>query len=523
MSNVRALWSIPLLVGSILLIGGCLPAVKVQPMLGKTLLADKEETSGNASSRAAVPSAGVNKPSKQLSSRTVGPASSPAAETSPQETVTPSVPLRGSAATRRQQWPDRASDNTGAGEASPAHLPPPRAAWIVEEAEEPPPARQHRLESTVEHDGGLYPLTLERSDHKHNEHAAQLVKRGYEYLEKKQYRDARKLFHFATELADDMGSAWAGIGYASEGLGERETAFVSFRRATECAGAEAFWQQRKTSLGNAIAAEALAEARLERDAGKPDNAVAMLRQARDYAPDNPELWLIWGGIELEQKKLEAAAEKFQRVLTLDPGNRSALEGLRAAGGEPPKHSSEPVSEAAPLDAEAVSEEFGGAEAPPGREAAAPAVPARGQESLTRGEVANLLAEHLDLTSYARATAPVVVLDTARHSNREAIDEVLQRRLMTSYPNHTFRPEAPVTRGEFAELLVHILELDAGFQRAAVLADAPVLDDVPPYHRNRQGIQIAVALSYLQLDERRQFRPQEVISREEALRAIQLLR
>jgi hypothetical protein len=75
-------------------------------------------------------------------------------------------------------------------------------------------------------------------------------------------------------------------------------------------------------------------------------------------------------------------------------------------------------------------------------------------SLTRAEMASVIMNAFDLESSSAAKFPDVKKD---HWGYEAIQAIVSNGLAEGYPDNTFRPDAPITRAEFASILAAVLQ------------------------------------------------------------------
>ena len=71
--------------------------------------------------------------------------------------------------------------------------------------------------------------------------------------------------------------------------------------------------------------------------------------------------------------------------------------------------------------------------------------------ITRAEAAALVTRLLGLDTFASAMKPVFS-DTPSAWYNKAINAAVQRGIMKGYPDGTFRPNAPITRAEFTQMI-----------------------------------------------------------------------
>ena len=80
--------------------------------------------------------------------------------------------------------------------------------------------------------------------------------------------------------------------------------------------------------------------------------------------------------------------------------------------------------------------------------------------MTRGEAAALLAYRVPALLQEAARGTVLITDSRRHWAQAAILLAARAGAIEVYPNHTFQPNAGMTRGEFAAVVTRVLNLVA---------------------------------------------------------------
>ncbi|MGB3299945.1 MAG: S-layer homology domain-containing protein [Phormidesmis sp.] len=104
-------------------------------------------------------------------------------------------------------------------------------------------------------------------------------------------------------------------------------------------------------------------------------------------------------------------------------------------------------------------------------------------------------------------------DIASDWASQCIEALARRKIVTGYPNGTFRPKATVTRAEFAALMPKVFP-DLAEQRAAAS-----FRDVPPQHWANEVVEWNAQRGLFSGYEDGTFRPSQTISRVEAVRAL----
>ncbi len=96
-------------------------------------------------------------------------------------------------------------------------------------------------------------------------------------------------------------------------------------------------------------------------------------------------------------------------------------------------------------------------------------------------------------------------DTINHWAKSKIDKLINLGVVNGYPDGTFKPDKPVTRAEFASMLVKALKLNNNSSK--------YFDDTLN-HWSRDNVAIAVSNGIISGCGENSFRPDAVITREE---------
>ncbi|NET48531.1 MAG: hypothetical protein F6K09_07330 [Merismopedia sp. SIO2A8] len=118
------------------------------------------------------------------------------------------------------------------------------------------------------------------------------------------------------------------------------------------------------------------------------------------------------------------------------------------------------------------------------------------------------------------------IDVAGYWGRSAIQSLVQRQLVTGYPDGTFRPSASLSRAEFAALLYNVFTTSqelapsltpplAPSENSGSHFDQP-FEDVPPQHWAYTVIQWSVRYGFFAGYGNQTFRPSQPLSRSQAL-------
>lgn len=212
-------------------------------------------------------------------------------------------------------------------------------------------------------------------------------------------------------------------------LGQRAVATGDFATARE-----AFERALQASPDSGFLHRDLA--RVARAVGDHHEAVARATRAIELDRDDAEALALRGQVKVDLDDVAGALDDLRRARRIDaslPDVEALIERLEAGL----------VDAALPAEFKAISE----------------------RPSLTRGDLSALLSHHLPaLLSATRP--PVLLTDARRHWAQEAILQVTRAGVLLEYPNHTFQPNAVVTRGDLAVTVDRVLAKVAGLAPAA---------------------------------------------------------
>lgn len=356
------------------------------------------------------------------------------------------------------------------------------------------------------------------------------VSLGFVRLAQEQPADALQWFDRALAVDGRYVSALVGRGEALVELGREGEAFDTYQTALEVAPDQPVALRRVEVLRfravqsdvaaaqAALAANRLDDAReqydralraspdsgflhrdladVERRLGNGDRARTLVERALQLDPQDARAWAIRGELDEAAGEPEAAMTAYRRALELDPSlpdlSRRITEietGLREA--------------ALPAEFKAIGS----------------------TPRVTRGETAALLAYRLPGLLQASARGTVLITDSRRHWAQSSILLAARAGAMEVYPNHTFQPNAGMTRGEFAGVVARVLNLVASRApqvpqawRDARLAFA----DVRPGHTLHVAISRAVASGVMQPLEGQTFGISRPMTGADAVEAVERL-
>ena len=226
------------------------------------------------------------------------------------------------------------------------------------------------------------------------------------------------------------------------------------------------------------------------------NALFHLKTAGANEPDNQAVLLDYADALHQAGQQSRSLDTYQRVLELNPQNKTALERVESLKGR--------------LGVVELPSQFGG-------------IPAL--DAVTKEDVAALIGvKFRDILEEAAPKPPVIVDITTSWANRFIV-KVASLALMEVYSNHTFQPRKILTRAEMAETLVRLVDF-LKKQKFRIIEQIPLdrikIADVPQEHVYFGPISQVLAYQLMDLAPDRTFRPEKPISGTEATRILDLL-
>ena len=212
--------------------------------------------------------------------------------------------------------------------------------------------------------------------------------------------------------------------------------------------------------------------------GQIADAEGRIRKALQIDATDAETHAALGTILEARGRLTEAASAYSRAAEIDSKWRTKADAARAAAAKT-----------------GLPDEL--------REIAAAA-------SVTRGQLAALIVARLDsLLERAPARPPSVATDIRTHWAAASIVRVTQAGVMEVAANHTFRPEASLSRGELATISSRLVPLAMAGRDAALAplrTARPVFGDVATSHALYRSAALAVASGAMSADPDGRFRP-----------------
>jgi tetratricopeptide (TPR) repeat protein len=386
--------------------------------------------------------------------------------------------------------------------------------------------------------------------------------RGWRFLQAGDLRNAEREFTDVVQKRTDFAPGETGLGYVALARRDLPLALDWFNRALAADGAYApalvgraealLALDRHAEALSSFEAAAAADpsldlasrlqvlrlrivqdrvtgARLALERGELAEARASYTAAIQASPESGFLYRELALVERREGRLGEAVEHFRQAVELEPGDVRAHTGLaetlEAAGDLPAalrEYQTASTLEPSPaLDARinALRSRIAAGALPPEYNAI------EGAESVTRGDLAALLGIRLEGWLAAAPSRPRLITDAQDHWASAWIARVVAAGIMDPFANHTFQPEAAMSRRELAAVVARVLALIARARPgsdAAWRAAAPPISDLPRTHLAYPAAAQAVASGVLNLSGGA-FHPSRAVEGREAVQAVERLR
>lgn len=340
--------------------------------------------------------------------------------------------------------------------------------------------------------------------------------------------DALTWFDRALGVQGEYVSALLGRAEALVALGREGEAFEAYQNVLERVPDDPVARRRVEVLRFKAVQSDVAAAQAAVNADAFDEAREHYLRAIKATPDSAFLHRDLADVERRLGRRAEARTAVDRAISLDPQDAKAyvIRGeLKASGGDG-TGALEDYRRARDLDpglteiADRISAlERSLAEAALPAEYKAIATSAR----VTRGEVAALLAQRLPTVLEQAARGTVLITDSRRHWAQDGILLVARARAMEVYPNHTFQPGAPMSRGDFALVVDRVLNLLGPSGANAPWREARLtFSDIRPGHRSYVAVSRAVASGVMTPLEGQAFGPGRPMTGAAAVEAVDRL-
>lgn len=117
---------------------------------------------------------------------------------------------------------------------------------------------------------------------------------------------------------------------------------------------------------------------------------------------------------------------------------------------------------------------------------------------------------------------IILTDISSHWAKEYIILAVNRNLMGEFPNYTFEPHNYVKRSDLAYCIDKLLDFAKEINKDIDFANANTnveFSDVPSEYSKYHSIQRAVSLGFMDMNDKTQFKPENNITGEELLKAV----
>ena len=231
-------------------------------------------------------------------------------------------------------------------------------------------------------------------------------------------------------------------------------------------------------------------AEVERRQGDTDAALERLDRAVELDPNVVAAWVLMFEIYFANGDLDRAEQALRRADALEPGDDIArrlvdLEARRREASLPPEYREIETA-----------------------------------ETITRGQLAALIAVRFEtLLTDAAAGRTAIITDARDYWGYEWVIVVAQAGIMETDTNYRFQPERVVTRADLARAVVRLLRLPAVEVASPTGAVRPSFSDLAPGHLSYPWASEAVAAGVLPSLEQNAFQPARPVSGAELVTAI----
>ena len=249
-----------------------------------------------------------------------------------------------------------------------------------------------------------------------------------------------------------------------------------------------------------------------------------------YSPESLQAHSALADIYLEQNKHERAIIHLKTLLSFQPENTQFLKSYAEAlfQNEEFKKSYEAYKDLqrrAPQDQdvgrriEQLKNRLGIFEMPSQYNT----IPSR--EAITREDMAAILGIEFQKHLQDPKKEPPIIIDISTSWASEYILKLTSMDILDIYPNHTFKPKKIVTRAQLAEIIYRLINhlKQNGYTLIQQIPPQSInLSDVPPNNFYYRPIIMAISYGVLNTSMGRNFNPENPVSGQEALKAINIL-
>ena len=351
---------------------------------------------------------------------------------------------------------------------------------------------------------------------------------AYVAMVRRDHEQALELFEAALRTSPRYVPALVGRGQTLLLLERRGAALDAYEAALVADGSLGEVRRIVDGLRFRAMQDLIESARSAASAGRVDEARAAYIRALEISPDSAFLYRELGVLERRRGDIPAALERFRQAAGLDPGDAvsatqtgelleqqgdyvgAEVAYRRAAGIEP---SADLMARIA-----LVSSRVREGRLPAEFQAIASA------DGITRGDLAALVGVRLEDILRTSAAANVVMTDIRGHWASAWIEQVARAGVIEPFANHTFQPQARVTRADLARTVNRIVRLLAAERPAlrAHLDARPRIVDMTAGHLSYPDASVSVASGVIPLVDGR-FDATRPVSGAEAIDVVTRLR
>jgi tetratricopeptide (TPR) repeat protein len=350
---------------------------------------------------------------------------------------------------------------------------------------------------------------------------------GYLELARKEPKGALSHFEKALSVDPRYVSALVGGGQAFLALGRETDALFAFQSAVAVDPSLSDVKRRVEVLQFRGLEQDLSAARQAAKAGKLDDAARAYANAIKSSPQSAFLYRELAGVEAQRGATDAALADLRKGLAIDPADTGSIVqigDLLAAQGDF-DGAERSYTEALSLEqSKAVEAKLDALHA----KAALARLPAEyraidAAAEITRADLAALVGVRLpEIVQAARRPDGVVITDVQTHWAGTWIIAVARAGVMDPFDNHTFQPNAVVTRADLAlamsRLLTRLAAQDPARGRAWTSARGK-FTDLAPTHLAYPAASMSVAAGVMSAAAENRFEPAQAVTGAEAVRAV----
>ena len=353
---------------------------------------------------------------------------------------------------------------------------------------------------------------------------------GYAAFIANDLRSAQAYFVQATKDFPELALAHIGLGQIYKRAGQPDQAYAEYLEALKHDPDNEWAKAEVDGYRTERTERLMAAGRARSAAGELSGAREAYLQALEYAPRSQEAHLALARIYLRDKNYQSALFHLKTASANDPNNKQILldyaDALYQAGQQSRSLDAyqrvleiDPQNKTARDRTEALKGRLGVVELP-SQYGGIPAM-----EAVAKEDVAALIGvKFRDILDEISPKPPVIVDITTSWANRYIV-KVAALALMDVYSNHTFQPRKLLTRAEFAETLVRLVDFLKS-RKYRIIEQIPVdrikIADVPQEHVYFAPIAQVLAYQLMELSGDRTFRPEQPVPGAEAIRVFDLL-